>query len=259
MVLATPALIVFAGILNYNHLRVKEYSIEVPRKSSAATRLKIAFAADFHLGDMTADRFLERFVGKVNSLDPDIVLIGGDIVEGHGREEKIDKFMSQFRELKSKYGVYAVPGNHEGYGGSRVDFFTRAGIRLLQDEVEKIDGAFYLAGRKDSHSRDRKSIDELLSATPADLPIILMDHRPTDLERVSQSHVDIQVSGHTHNGQLFPVNFITRSQYELSWGYKKKRQTHFFVTSGVQLWGPPVRTVGASEILMITVIFRDKS
>jgi len=258
-VLAAPVIIVCFGIANYHHLRIKEYSIEVPRRSSEIARLKIAFAADFHLGDMTTEKFMEGFVDKVNALDPDIVLIGGDVLEGHGRADQMDGFIAQFRRLKSKYGVYAVPGNHEMYGSNRVDFFARAGIRLLEDEVEKIDGAFYLAGRKDSHSRERKSIDELLSGTPPDLPVILLDHRPTDLDRVSQSQVDIQLSGHTHNGQLFPVNFITQRQYELTWGYKKKRQTHFFVTSGVQLWGPRVRTAGRSEILIIKVVFRDQS
>ena len=133
----------------------------------------------------------------------------------------------------------------------------KAGIRMLQDAVLKIDGAFYLAGRNDARSRNRKSIEELLQTAPDDLPVILLDHRPTGLDRVSQSHVDIQLSGHTHQGQLFPINIVVRRQYELSWGYRKIRQTHFFVTSGVQLWGPPVRTAGASEILVINVIFRD--
>jgi predicted MPP superfamily phosphohydrolase len=256
-VLAAPVLVVTYGIWNHHHIRVTEYSIEIPRRSSPIETLRIAFAADFHLSAMTDPRFMEKFVAKVNTLNPDVILIGGDIMEGH-RGDDTERFAAQFRRLRSKSGVFAVPGNHEGYDGGRQDFFNQAGIRLLRDEVVNVGGAFYLAGRLDGgHARNRKAIAELLKDTPEDLPVILMDHRPTDLENVSLTRVDIQLSGHTHNGQLFPVNFITRHIYELSWGHLIKRHTHFFVTSGVQLWGPPVRTAGVSEIMLINVAFRD--
>lgn len=254
--LGAPALIVILGIVNYRHLQVRAYSIEVPRKSSSIEHLKIVFAADFHLGQITAGRLMEGFVEKVNALDPDLVLIGGDILEGDRRDEDASRFEAQFRRIRAKYGVYGVPGNHESHSGRKSDLFEKAGIRLLQDAVEKIDEAFYLAGRNDGHSGSRMPVAELLRDTPDDLPVILMDHRPVDFDAVSRSIADIQLSGHTHNGQLFPINLITRRRYELSWGYLKKRQTHFFVTSGIQLWGPPVRTAGASEVLAIDVVFR---
>jgi hypothetical protein len=252
-----PALVVAAGITNYHHLRIRESTIEVPRRSSAAKELTIAFAADFHLGTITAGRFLERFVAKVNAAAPDIVLIGGDILEGDRRDEDTGKFEAQFRRLHPKYGICAVPGNHEGHGGGRTDFFKRSGIRLLEDMVVKIDDAIYLAGRNDTHSRNRKPVADLLRDTPGDLPVILLDHRPTDLENISRTGADIQLSGHTHHGQLFPINWITNREYELSWGHIKKNRTHVFVTSGVQLWGPPVRTTGSSEILLLHVLFKE--
>ncbi len=258
-ILAIPTLVVILGILNYNYQRCREYTVEISRKSSSISRLNIVFAADLHLGRITPDHFLERFVGKVNAQRPDIILIGGDVLESDQRDEDTSRFETQFRRLESKYGVYAVPGNHEGRRGNRLGFFDRSGIRFLQDEVEKVDEAFYLAGRKDSRSKNRKSVDELLRDAPDDLPVILLAHRPIEFEEVSQSRVNIQLSGHTHNGQLFPVNLLSRRIYELSWGYLKKRQTHFFVTSGVQLWGPQVRTAGASEILVIHVVFRENS
>jgi len=90
------------------------------------------------------------------------------------------------------------------------------------------------------------------------LPVILIDHRPTELEQASQNGVDLQMSGHTHNGQLFPLNLILRNMYRLSWGYEKIGQTHFFVTSGIMLWGPPVRTTAKSEIMVINVRFTGK-
>ncbi|MDP2914973.1 MAG: metallophosphoesterase [Candidatus Aminicenantes bacterium] len=254
-VVILPLVVVVLGILNFHHLRLKEYSVEIPRRSSVLTELKIVFASDFHLGDQTESDFMDRFVALVNAQNPDLVLIGGDVLEGDRRDEALDHFEAQFRQIKSKYGVFAAPGNHEGYGGNRDEFFTRAGIRLLRDAVEKIDGALYLTGRNDGRSRDRKTIEALLQGTPDDLPLILVDHRPTDIDNVSRTRVDLQISGHTHHGQLFPINFITNKQYELSWGYLKKGQTHFFVSSGAQVWGPRVRTVGDSEILLIRVNF----
>ncbi|MCX6563573.1 MAG: metallophosphoesterase [Candidatus Aminicenantes bacterium] len=256
-VMLFPLVVVLLGILNFHHLRVKEYAVEVPRRASTLTQLKIVFASDFHLGDQTESDFMDRFVALVNAQDPDLVLIGGDVLEGDRRDEALDHFESQFRRIKSKYGVFAAPGNHEGYGGNRDEFFSRAGIRLLRDAVDRIDGAFTVAGRNDGRSRDRKTIEALLQGVPDDLPLILIDHRPTDIENISRTRADIQVSGHTHHGQLFPINFITNKQYELSWGYKKKGGTHVFVSSGVQVWGPRVRTVGDSEILLIRVAFRD--
>jgi predicted MPP superfamily phosphohydrolase len=138
-----------------------------------------------------------------------------------------------------------------------MSFFDQAGIHLLQDTVEKIDNAFYLVGRNDGRSKSRKSINELLRDCDRSLPVIVLDHRPTDLDNVSHSGADILLSGHTHNGQLFPLNFIAKGRYELSWGYKLKNRTHVFVTSGIQVWGPPVRTAGVSEILIVNVSLCD--
>jgi len=255
-VLSVPVLVVAAGIVNANVLRVREYTVEVPRRSSTLREMKVVFAADLHLSGLTPKGWLAGFVDKVNAQKPDIVLIGGDILEGHGDDGAMGVIEAQFQRLEARYGVFAVPGNHEGYARTTPEFFDRSGIRLLQDAVEKIDDASTLIGRKDGRSRNRKSVDELLLDAPGDLPVILLDHRPTDMERVSRTRVDLQLSGHTHHGQLFPVNFVTQREYGLSWGHRKIGNTHFIVTSGAQLWGPPVRTVGASEILVIHVVLQ---
>ena len=258
LVLAIPALVVAYGIVNHNVLRVKEYRVEVPRRSSTSEGLTVVFMADLHFRQMTPERILDSLVAKVNAQKPDIILIGGDILEGDRRDEDTGRYERAFRRMVSRYGIYGVPGNHEHFSRAATgDFFARAGIRLLQDEVETIDGAFVLAGRTDGRSRNRKTVDQLLSGAPKDLPIILLAHRPIDLDQAARAGVDIQLSGHTHHGQLFPVNLVTAHEYELSWGYLKKGPTHVFVTSGVQLWGPPVRTIGASEILVLRVTLRD--
>jgi hypothetical protein len=198
---------------------------------------------------------MDRFVEKVNAVNPDIVLIGGDVLEGNRQGERRGEFEAQFRRLKSKYGVYGVLGNHDLMGVGSDTFFDRAGIRLLQDTVVRVEDAFYLVGRNDGRWGNRKSIHELMERCDGSLPVIVLEHRPTDLEQVSRSGVELLLAGHTHNGQLFPVNVIAMRQYEVSWGYKLQDRTHVFVTSGVQVWGPPVRTAGVSEIMVINVTF----
>ena len=249
--------IVVAGAINLNTIRVSKYEIEIPRKNSVNDHLRIAFVADFHIQKNTSIGFVEQFVGKVNALHPDLLLYGGDIVEGDGENETTEAVEASLRNIVAKYGTYGVVGNHEFYGGQQQgSFFRRAGITLLCDSVVKIDSSFYLAGRYDQHFGRRKNVNELLGSITPDLPIILMDHRPTELQEVSQTVADVQFSGHTHNGQLFPLNFIINSMYELSWGYRKIRDTHFFVTSGLRLWGPPVKTSGKSEIMLVDINFK---
>jgi predicted MPP superfamily phosphohydrolase len=263
--LLIPALIVFAGAFNNNHPRVKEVLIELPRKSSTIRELNMVFASDFHLDsvhlDPVNDLVLDRFVAETNALHPDIILTGGDILDvGVVRPTatKLAEVKRLFRSLSARYGIYAIRGNHElSIKGIGHDFFVESGMKLLEDSVERIDNAFYLAGRQDADIATRNPIGNLLEAAPDDLPIILLDHQPTDLENVSRNRVDLQLSGHTHNGQLFPVNLlVTPLQYELAHGVKVKRNTLFIVSSGVHYSDWPVNTAGFSEILHIKAVFR---
>jgi predicted MPP superfamily phosphohydrolase len=251
--LVVPLSVVALGLVNHQRLQLREYTIDIPRKASKLSQLRIVFVADIHLNAITADDLLERLVLKINAAKPDIVLIGGDVLEGDRPDEDTRGYEAQFRRIQAKYGIYGAPGNHDRRVAERTRFFENAGIHLLFDSVQRIDDAFYVVGRSDSRSRERKSVRDLLHPIRDNLPVILLSHRPVDFDNVSRSTADVQFSGHTHNGQVFPANFVTRYQNELSWGYMKKRQTHFFVTSGVQLWGPPVRTAGVAEIMVINL------
>ena len=255
-IVSLSLIVVIAGIINFNTIRTSEYSIEIPGKSSKINHLKIAFAADFHLKEGVNIHFVENFVRKVNNLKPDIFLLGGDIVEGDRQNENMAVFENLLRNIKTRYGSFAVLGNHEYYAGQdKGNFFNMAGIKVLCDTLAVPDGSFYLGGRNDSHIRQRKTLEDLLRSVTDSLPVILLDHRPTEIDKVSRTTVDVQLSGHTHDGQLFPINLITRKIYKLSWGYQKIGNTNFFVTSGIRLWGPPVRTAGKSEIMVIDITF----
>jgi predicted MPP superfamily phosphohydrolase len=249
-------IVVAAGIINFNTIRTTEYNIEIPGRSAGISRLKVVFVSDFHLEEGTGIRFVERFVKQVENIHPDLVLFGGDIVEGDRENENLEMIEKLLRSIRVKYGVFGVNGNHEHYAGQdKGNFFNKAGVQLLCDSVVVIDHSFILAGRNDEHFRTRKTAVELLQSATDSLPVILVAHRPADMEQVSRTRADVVLSGHTHDGQLFPINLITRKVYGLSHGYLKKGSTHFFVSSGIRLWGPPVRTTGKSEIIIIEITF----
>jgi uncharacterized protein len=255
-ILFVSSLVVVGGVINLNAIRTSEYNIEIPGRKSVIKNLKIAFAADFHLKEGSNIRFVGRFVKKIEEINPDLMIFGGDIVEGDKEDENMTLIEKLLCVIKPKYGVYAVLGNHEYYSGQdKGSFFDMACMRVLCDKIILIDSSFNLGGRYDSHFSGRKSINELMKSAADSFPMILVDHRPTEIDQVSRTSVDLQLSGHTHNGQLFPINLITRKVYILSWGYKKVGNTHFFVTSGIRLWGPPVRTTGKSEIMVINITF----
>lgn len=248
--------VVIGGVINLNNTRVSHYEITVPRKSSNLDKLRVAFVADFHIHSGLPVSFVEKYVQKVNELNPDLMFYGGDIVDDRKVHPELERITGLFRTIKSRFGVFGVLGNHEFYRGHTDGaFFKQAGIVLLNDSLAKIGQSFIVAGRLDEHFRNRKSVEEILGNNHPQLPVLMVDHRPTRFDEVIQFSVDAHFSGHTHNGQLFPINFIIKNMYELAWGYKKKKDTHFFVTSGLRLWGPPVKTAGKSEIMVVDITF----
>lgn len=256
VIVCLPVIIVIAGAINFNSIRISEYEVEVQKRSSDLSHLRIAFISDFHIKEDTPVGFVKKAVQKANRINPDIMLFGGDIFEGGREDGNIKEVESLLKGIKSKYGVYGVLGNHEHYSRQdRGSFFNRAGIEIIVDSAVIFSGSFILAGRNDSHIRTRKDVNELISSLPDSLPVILLDHRPSEIMQVTGTLTDILLSGHTHHGQLFPINFITRRVYDLSMGYRKFGNTHVFVSSGIRLWGFPVRTTGKSEIVVINVSF----
>jgi predicted MPP superfamily phosphohydrolase len=256
--------VVAGGYVNALHLRLRTIEIDIDKPAGAGFRtLNIAMASDIHLGTVTGSRRLERIVGRLNALEPDIVLLPGDIVDESVSLAEEEKMISCLRSIHAPLGVFSVPGNHEVYGGleKNLEYLRRGGVRVLQDEAVLVDGAFVLAGRKDPtvlQSKERRMpIREILEKTGADLklPIILLDHQPVRLMEAVDAGIDLQLSGHTHAGQLFPLNLINKKIWEKYWGYLRKEKTQYYISCGVGTWGPPVRTGSIPEIVLIKVSF----
>jgi predicted MPP superfamily phosphohydrolase len=254
-------LIVSLGYLNTLFLRVRTFQVDIQKSTGELKELNLVMVSDVHLGTVIRSGRLEKIVAKINSLQPDIVLLPGDIVDEDVNSVAEQNMAKILKKLQTKYGVFACTGNHEYFGGvaAAISYMNQAGITVLQDSVVKVADAFYVAGRKDLMSErmadGRKSLDLILQDVDKSLPIILMDHQPYNLKLVQQNGVDLQLSGHTHHGQLFPFNFITRMIYDLSWGYSKIENTHYYVSCGVGTWGPPIRTSSYPEIVQLKIEF----
>lgn len=250
------------GYRNAINPKIKKLELKVDKNPPGLDSLHIVFASDIHLGHVIGSKSLGKIIKSINSLSPDLVLFPGDLVD---EELKIviDKGLGKkFTQLKPKYGVYAVTGNHEYIGGAdkAVEYLSQFGIRFLRDEVVRVADGFYLAGREDIsitsfYGKKRKTATELLSGHIPELPVILMDHQPISLTEAEAAGVDLQVSGHTHHGQMWPLQAITRRVFKLSWGYRKMGNSHFYVSSGAGSWGPRVRIGNHPEIVSIRLNF----
>jgi predicted MPP superfamily phosphohydrolase len=255
-------IIVAAGYINTRIINIKNLDVTLRKGSSPLNELNIVSFADIHLTPMNNGKLLSRIIDKVNSLNPDIVLIPGDFADE--KTEFLEKrgIGKAFLRLKPEYGVYACTGNHEFIVGidNISKFISDHNIKLLRDENILIDSSFYLAARDDYSKKqftgiDRKPLGEVLSNRNEDYPTILMDHTPFKLEEAEKNNIDLQLSGHTHHAQMFPLNFLTAIIYEKDWGYLKKGDTQYYVTCGVGTWGPPVRTGSPTEIVNIKIRF----
>jgi predicted MPP superfamily phosphohydrolase len=257
-------LIVFLGNLNKRDITVTTLDLTFPKGDGKLNELNIAFAADLHLSPIDGERLLKRIVEKINSVNPDLILFAGDVVDDKADILKTRGIGESFKLLKPKLGIYNINGNHEFINNvaPSVKFVEDYGIRVLRDRYELVDSSVYIVGREDVvmkqfTGKDRKSLEEIIETAESNYPKILLDHTPTKLEQAVNNGIDLQLSGHTHHGQIWPANIITGLIYELSWGYKKKGNTQFYVTSGAGTWGPPVRTGSKSEIVNIKIRFSD--
>jgi hypothetical protein len=253
-------LIIFCfGMWNALHPVVTNYSIDINKSAGKINSLNVVMVSDVHMGIMIKEKGIDKMVNSINKLKPDIVFFCGDMVD-ESTTTKLKKYYGQaFKRINSKYGVYYITGNHE-YGenvSETISYMNEAKVKVLQDEAVKIDNSFYVAGRNDAASGEKvKPLNEILKNTDKSLPIIELNHRPVDLEEAHKENVDLQLSGHTHRGQFFPNNLMTRLIYQDDYGYLKKDNFNLIVTSGYGTWGPPIRIGTKGEIVNIKIKFK---
>lgn len=264
------------GFWRAQDLKTVSYTAEIAKTCPGRESLRVALLSDLHFGYSVGLSEARRIVDTVNAQNPDLICIAGDVFDNAYSAIEEPEALSQILSgFQSRYGTYACYGNHDvserllagfsfGGGGTvseeRMDrILTDAGIRLLRDEAVCIDRSFYVVGRRD---RTKPGVPEgrltpgvLLSGVDCTLPVIVLDHQPAELAPLSAAGADLTLSGHTHNGQLFPGNWIIRPFWENPCGVLKKGQMTSIVTSGAGVWGPSMRVGTDCEIVVVDVQF----
>ena len=249
------SLLMICGYLKYKVKERVELAVTVNKNTGLQNSLKIVALSDMHLGYGIGRDELRQWVDLINKEEPDIVLIAGDIIDSSLRPVNEAKMWENFRQIKSKYGIYAIMGNHEYISGAKesIEFMQKAGIHLLKDSSVLVDSLFYVVGRDDMMNPNRKPLAQLVDTLDKSKPIILLDHQPYHLEEAENNGIDFQFSGHTHRGQIWPISLITDMIYEDSYGSLKKGNTEVYVSSGIGIWGGKFRIGTQSEYVVVNM------
>ncbi|MCX6153431.1 MAG: metallophosphoesterase [Candidatus Kapabacteria bacterium] len=257
------ALLLIYGRFNAISPKVRTIDVSINKTANGLKNLKIAFVSDIHLGAIVDNGFVKKIVDLLNEQNADIILLGGDTLDEDIGPVLANKSGEPLKNLKARLGVWAITGNHEYIGGiaQALPYLKSIGLNLLLDETRLIDNKFYLVGRLDRESfrfngNKRAPLDSLISSVEnKSLPIILLDHQPFHLEEASNNGIDFQLSGHTHNGQIYPFNLLASKIFDIAWGYKQVGNTQYYVSCGVGTWGPPIRLGNTPEIVVINMKF----
>ncbi|HEY6915372.1 MAG TPA: metallophosphoesterase [Paludibacter sp.] len=253
--LGSTAVALVIGNIKFNHPEIVTLNLSTEKPLQHKT-LKIVAASDIHLGVSIDKKQLQKYVKMINDQHPDIVLLPGDVSDREMKPVIAQHMDEELRSIKAPMGIFAINGNHEHYAETpkaTAEYLKKAGITFLCDEVSMVDSSFYIVGRDDRTNHKRKNLAEIVKGLDTTKPIILMDHQPFHLSEAENNGIDLQISGHTHNGQFFPGNLFVKRMFELGHGYLKKGKTHYYVSSGLGLWGPQYRIGTQSELVVINL------
>jgi uncharacterized protein len=266
------------GIFNARNIKVNEYSVTVNKSCGSDKHLKAVLVADLHMGYAIGVDHITNMVKKINEQNADIVIIAGDIFDNsYDGMDDPEGIKAQLKSIKSKYGVYAVYGNHDidekilmgftfDWGGKQLhsekmtNFMKECNIKLINDESVLINDEFYLVGRRDTdkpgtEDGTRAEISELTKDLDKTKPIFVLSHEPDELQKTADAGADIDFSGHTHDGQLFPGNLTIGLFWENPCGMIKKDNMYSIVTSGVGVYGTFMRVGTDAEICSVDIDF----
>lgn len=266
------------GIFNARNIKVNEYSVTVNKSCGSDKHLKAVLVADLHMGYAIGVDHITNMVEKINQQDADIVIIAGDIFDNsYDGMDDPEGIKAQLKSIKSKYSVYAVYGNHDidekilmgftfDWGGKQLNsekmtnFIKECDIKLINDESVLINDEFYLVGRRDTdkpgtEDGTRTEISELTKDLDKTKPIFVLSHEPDELQKTADAGADIDFSGHTHDGQLFPGNLTIGLFWENPCGMIKKDNMYSIVTSGVGVYGTFMRVGTDAEICSVDIDF----
>jgi len=244
------------GAIHARNLTVKNVQIALPQIPEAWKGKKAVWISDIHLGAVYDQAFATKIVNKINEINPDVIFIGGDLYDG----VKVDEpdIIKSFANLHPKLGTYFITGNHEEFRDNKIylDAVKSVGIHVLNNEMVEING-LQLVGVDDRESINLAKFKSILASLKIDKnkPTILLKHQPLLLEEADQAGVSLQISGHTHKAQVFPLNIFTKLIFkDYDYGLSLWGKMIVYTSSGVGTWGPPLRVGSDSEIVVFTFI-----
>jgi predicted MPP superfamily phosphohydrolase len=259
LVYSVAAIILITGYLNAKIPIVRKQSVQLNKPVPGGIQ-NVVLVSDIHLGMMISNGKLNKLVELVNQQNADLVLLAGDVFDEDLGPVIQNNMGDLLKNLRAKQGVYAILGNHEFFGNADAaqKYLENHNITVLRDSTVTLQNGITIVGREDitgqrMNGKPRKSIEKLLAGIDTEKPVFMLDHQPYKLADVATHKIDLQVSGHTHHGQMWPFNYITGAMFEISRGYGKINDTHFYVSSGFGTWGPPIRTNSRSEIIVLEI------
>jgi predicted MPP superfamily phosphohydrolase len=235
-------------------------SFEIERWPAALDGFRIAQISDIHIGPILDRRFAAELTRRVNALAPDLVAVTGDLVDGSAR--LLADEVAPFRELRGRFGVFFVTGNHDHYSNAEswAGVVRGLGIRVLRNERVEIGApgaSFDLVGVDDHHAHfagdGREDLDAALAGRDPERAAVLLAHDPATFERAQRAGIDLQLSGHTHGGQIWPFRWLVRLATRYVAGRYRAGRAQLYVSRGTGFWGPPLRLFAPAEITEITV------
>jgi len=251
---AIAALVGFYGLINARIIRIRRIAVALPGLPASWRGRRAVLLSDLHLGPINGVQFCRRLVAKAQSFQPDVVFLPGDLFDG--TKGNLERLVAPLKQLSPPLGIYFSTGNHEEFSDPTqyIDAITRAGIRVLGNELVTVDGV-QVAGvfYHDSSSplRMKTALDGM--HLDRERPSILLNHAPTRLPTVEQAGFSLQLSGHTHGGQFLPFTWITQSIYgPFTKGLHRFGALQVYTSTGAGTWGPPLRVGTRPEIVLIT-------
>ena len=253
--LALVTMILIYGNINYHRPDVKNMQIAIEKEFGKGS-MRIVALSDVHLGHGTGVKALRKYVDLINSQSPDLILITGDLIDNSIAPLRAHPFDKELERLSAP--VYMVPGNHEYISSIEEceEYLAKTPVTMLRDSVVTLPQGLQIVGRDDRSNSGRMSLEALMAKTDESKPVIVLDHQPYELALTDSLGADIQISGHTHAGQIWPLSILIDLMYEQAHGYRKWDHAHIYVSSGLSLWGPPFRIGTRSELGVIDLFSR---
>ena len=249
--------LLFYGYINYQHPKKQIINIDINKSLMDKDKLKIVAISDWHLGLGTDKKRFKKNIERINNEKPDIILIGGDLIDNSIIPVASQEMEKELNRLHAPMGIYMAPGNHEYISGIKecTEFINKTKIQFLVDSAITLPCGLQIVGRDDYSNQNRLPANDWKKLIDTSRPIIIVDHQPQNLNDAQIIGADIQFSGHTHDGQIIPLKFLTDHIFEVGYGYAKRENTHIYVSSGLSLWGPPFRIGTNSEFVVFECSF----